>query len=132
MFQFLKVKSLLDALEASTRLIKLIYNSPYARYTLTAAIMRIVVGDYLKSVLSMLSFLTEIFADLNRLLEMRNVAANWRKLANFRVQLATMASLTSLVYTFTLFEKDILTKQNNRNVTIYDAINGDFGKFLLN
>lgn len=131
MFQFLKIKSLLDALESSTRLAKLVYTSSLFRHTFVSAAMRILVGDYLKSVLTMLSILAELFADLNRLLEMHNVGSGWRKLANFRLQIGSMASFTCLVYTFTLFEKNILTYQNQLNETLYEAKNSQFGKYLL-
>lgn len=127
MFKYLKVKSLLDVLELSTRILKLVYNSQLLRFTLLTSLLRILVGDYLKSVLSMLTIVTEIGADFNRLLEMRNSASAWRRIKHFRAQITGIVTITCLIYTYCLFEKRISTFKDDSNRTVYDAKEEEFG-----
>lgn len=127
MFKFLKAKSLLDVIESIIRLAKLFYTSNSLRNTLFASLLRIGVGDYLKSVVSLLSILTEIGADFNRLLEMRNSTSPLRRTKTFTLQLAILIAITSIAYTYSVFEKTVITDLNEWNETVYQAIPGDFG-----
>ena len=130
MFKFLKCKALVDSLELSTRLAKLAYNNKHFRYTLVSSVLRILVGDYLKSVLSMLCIVTEILADLNRLFEMRNSKSAWRRVKTFRKQITGLVSIACFVYVYGLFEKKITVFQNEFNVTMYESKEGYFGNLI--